>query len=146
MQRCIAVRAIIVKDGKLLCVRAKPYRDHVRTDIWFTPGGGLDEGESLADGLRREILEEIGIEPVIGNLLYIQQFKDERKEHLEFFFHVTNADEFLNADTSATSHGKDEIEELEFIPAAKHDVFPTFLRKEDFSLITEQPVKLFNSL
>jgi 8-oxo-dGTP diphosphatase len=29
--------------------------------LWACPGGGLDEGESVADGLRRELREELGL-------------------------------------------------------------------------------------
>ncbi len=28
---------------------------------WVTPGGGLQEGEATVDGLRREVLEEVGL-------------------------------------------------------------------------------------
>ena len=28
---------------------------------WFTPGGGLDEGESMAEGAARELYEETGL-------------------------------------------------------------------------------------
>lgn len=36
-------------DGKLLCVRLKPYKDHLKRDnsYWCLPGGGLDKGEAL---------------------------------------------------------------------------------------------------
>ncbi len=30
--------------------------------IWITPGGGLDEGESFEEALKRELFEELGIE------------------------------------------------------------------------------------
>ena len=30
--------------------------------IWITPGGGLDEGENFDEALKRELLEELGIE------------------------------------------------------------------------------------
>lgn len=32
-----------------------------KESIWITPGGGLDEGESYEDALKRELFEELGI-------------------------------------------------------------------------------------
>lgn len=45
----------------------------VRTEArgWVVPGGQIEEGESLTDGLQREILEEAGIEARIGALVGI---------------------------------------------------------------------------
>mgnify|MGYP002628962002 CR=1 FL=1 len=53
MQR---VSALIIKDKKLLLVSAE------RHNIFWTPGGRLDKGESLEDGLKRELKEELSIE------------------------------------------------------------------------------------
>ncbi len=33
-----------------------------KESIWITPGGGLDEGESFEEALKRELFEELGIE------------------------------------------------------------------------------------
>jgi len=134
MNRRVAVRALILQDGKLLCVRQKHYFEAVFTDItnfWCLPGGGVDAGEALLPALEREIIEELGVKPVIGNLLYVQQFLYADMEHLEFFFHVTNATDYAQVDLSKTSHGAVEIAELEFIDPAHKSVQPEFLSTEN---------------
>ena len=44
------------RDGFLLCRHEKPGREY-----WLLPGGGVNAGESLLEGLRRELEEELGI-------------------------------------------------------------------------------------
>lgn len=135
MDRRISVRAIVLHDGKLLCVKLKPYKGAVSgaKDYWCLPGGGLDPRESLVDGVRREMVEETGIEPVVGNLLYMQQFDYDGREYLEFFFHVTNAVDYLDIDLSKSSHGLEEIAEIGFITPAEHNVKPLLLREVDLA-------------
>lgn len=148
MNRRVAVRAIIIQEGKLLCVRQKHYDGGIisDTDFWCTPGGGVDSGEALIPALRREVIEELGPEPDIGQLLYIQQFVHGDTEHLEFFFHVRNADDYADLDLSQTTHGAIEIAEAGFIDTGTHQVLPTFLASEDFSAITGSPAapKIFS--
>ncbi len=147
MNRRIAARAIIVKDGKLLCLRHKPYQGF-NTDYWCVPGGGLDEAESLTDAVAREVVEELGIKPVVGDLLFIQQFvhKAAEREEIEFFFRVLNVDDFDHIDLSKTSHGNEEIQTVEFIDPTKNEVRPRFLSKESLDNLSNRPVKIFNYL
>jgi 8-oxo-dGTP pyrophosphatase MutT (NUDIX family) len=128
MNRRVAVRAIIFLDGKLLCVRLKPniYTSGKGT-FWCVPGGGLDDDEDLVSGLVREMVEETGVTPSVGNLLYIQQYKDKVCEHLEFLFEVTNTQDYLHIDLAKTTHGAKEIAELEFVDPSAVTLLPTFL-------------------
>ena len=56
----VSVKGIYVKDGKILMT----YDDSSsgdKDDPWELPGGGLDFGEDMAGGLKREIEEEMGL-------------------------------------------------------------------------------------
>jgi 8-oxo-dGTP diphosphatase len=54
-----AVQALLVRDGRLLLGRRG-----IEPGLgkWDLPGGFLEEGEHPLDGLRRELLEETGLE------------------------------------------------------------------------------------
>ena len=55
--------------ARVLLVRAAPYL--TVAGQWFLPGGGLDHGEDPINGLRREFLEETGLDITPGPLLGI---------------------------------------------------------------------------
>ncbi len=134
--RRITVRGIIWHNNKLLCMRLKPYRLANR-DFWCVPGGGVDEGEALLPALDREMIEETGVKPEIGNLLYIQQYIDgddkQTEEQLEFFFHIKNSQDYLNVDLTKTTHGQEEIETLEFVDPKTVNLLPKFLKEESIT-------------
>lgn len=146
--RRVNVRGIIFKDGKLLAQQLTPGDDGLARNYWCTPGGGLDDGESLHQGLHREMIEETGITPKIGKLLFIQQFHDGIKEQLEFFFHIENPDDYVAIDLAATSHGLTEITNVAFINPMKVHVLPKFLSDIDiFSYIQgDLPVRIETEL
>src|SRR6185369_15658654 len=55
----VTVKGLYVKDGKILMTKDLTNRG-VEWE-WELPGGGLDFGENMQEGLRREIKEEMGI-------------------------------------------------------------------------------------
>lgn len=131
--RRINVRGITFKDGKLLTQQLTPGSDGIVRDYWCTPGGGIDDGESLHEGLHREMVEETGIAPKIGKLLFIQQFHDGAKEQLEFFFHIENPDDYESIDLAATTHGIQEVANVAFIDPAQNNILPAFLASCDIA-------------
>jgi len=65
-QPIIGVGAVIVEGGRALLVRraTEPLKGE-----WSVPGGMLELGEKLRDGVRREALEETGLEVEPGEVL-----------------------------------------------------------------------------
>lgn len=51
-------------------------------EYYVFPGGGLEEGENLEEGVRREVLEEFGIEVEVKEKLYFRQIGEELDEYL----------------------------------------------------------------
>jgi ADP-ribose pyrophosphatase YjhB (NUDIX family) len=145
-ERRVNARGIIYKGGKLFAQQLKANAGPHQ--FWSTPGGGLDPGESLKAGLYREMIEETGIAPAIGKLLFIQQFHDGTREQLEFFFHIENADDYAVIDLSATSHGEIEVAVNKFIEPTIERLLPVFLKNVDFNDYIENhlPVLVMSEL
>lgn len=145
--RRLAVRGIIFHEGKILVTKFRQ-DDNSESEYWGTFGGGLDIGESLEVGLYREMIEETGIAPEIGRLLFIQQFNDEEQENLEFFFHITNADDYADIKLEETSHGLLELTRHEFVDPKTSYIKPSFLSEVDIQAHIDGtlPVYLHNEL
>jgi ADP-ribose pyrophosphatase YjhB (NUDIX family) len=62
----IGVGAVIVQSGRVLLVRrdTEPLRGE-----WSVPGGMLELGEKLRDGICREVQEETGLDVEVGEVL-----------------------------------------------------------------------------
>ena len=54
----VTIKAAVIKEGKLLL--QKEVKSSGKT-IWDLPGGRIDEGENIREGLERELFEEIGV-------------------------------------------------------------------------------------
>ena len=71
----VAMKAIIVNDGKILLLRESAKHDtNTKAGKYQFPGGRIDPGEPFAEGLRREVKEETGMEVEIGEPFYIGEW------------------------------------------------------------------------
>lgn len=65
------VRAVILKENQVLMLYSEMFDDYT------FPGGGIKEDESLIEGLKRELYEELGANKinVINELGYIEEIR-----------------------------------------------------------------------
>lgn len=72
--------------------------DDLYPDAWEFPGGHIEEGETLKDGLKRELKEEIGFTDEFNPI--ITHYYDEVKENNEELIHNLEIDFIINVDSS----------------------------------------------
>ncbi len=78
------VAGIIIKDGDILLMR----RLKNGQEYFVFPGGGMEEGESLGETLKRELKEELSIDAID----YKIAFELENKGQKEIYFLVNKFD------------------------------------------------------
>lgn len=71
---------VVWRDRQVLIARRPPAG--LLGGLWEFPGGKLEAGESAADAVKRELMEEIGIEVAVGELI-------DRVDHAYSHFRVT---------------------------------------------------------
>lgn len=76
----IRLAAVIIDKEKLLLI----HRKKEGREYWVFPGGGLEEKETYKEGIKREILEEAGLEIKPIKLLYKLQGGDIKNFHLYY--------------------------------------------------------------
>ena len=73
----VAVKAFIVNDNDEILLVKRSDDDVHKPGVWEVPGGRLDHGENPFEGLKRETLEETGIDIDVRNPLRIHHFTRE---------------------------------------------------------------------
>ena len=78
----VGVGAIIINEhGQLFFARRGPYSKNERGLREF-PGGSVEFGETLSQALQREMLEEFGIEIIVGELVdVVDHLLPQEKQH-----------------------------------------------------------------
>ncbi|MBI5134431.1 MAG: NUDIX domain-containing protein [Candidatus Taylorbacteria bacterium] len=132
----VRCRGIILHEGRLLVVRHAP--DHRYVAL---PGGGLEWGEDALACMKREIVEELGVEPKIGRLLYVNTFISGETQSMEFFFEILNGADYVGCEKLDRTHAFELAELLWIKPDAATELLPRALA-EDFKngkLLSDTP-------
>ena len=133
----VRTRGIIYHEGKLLVVKHGQ-----QVGFYALPGGHIEWAETPEECFKREIKEELGIEPVVGRLLYIHTFVEKEKEHsVEFFFEVTNASDYLDLDKLKGGTHAYEIFDMKWVGKDENfTILPSEIQKDlnEGNLLSDQ--------
>lgn len=77
------VRAVIVQNDLVLLI----HRVKGDNEYWVFPGGGLEEADlSPQEGLKRECMEELGVDVEVGDLLIEEVCDFSNEKQIELFY------------------------------------------------------------
>ena len=116
MKKIEVVAAIIIKDGEVFATQ-RGYGEW--KGFWEFPGGKMEEGETPQEALKREIMEELGIEIKVGELITKIEY-DYPTFHLSmdcFFVEIISGDLILKKHEDAKWLTKEELDSVNWLPA-----------------------------
>lgn len=88
--RTITVVAAVIEENGAFLVTRRPEGVHL-AGLWEFPGGKIDAGETHVEALRREILEELGTEITVHDLLFDVTHTYEERAVALYFYRCTLA-------------------------------------------------------
>ncbi len=86
------------KSNDLLLIVKRNENDELYPGAWEFPGGHLENGETLKEGLKRELREEIGFTDEFDPI--ITHYYDEVKEKNGLLVHDLEIDFIINVDST----------------------------------------------
>ena len=108
--------AIIRKNQKILLARRSA--DDRHGGFWEFPGGKVEVGESLAECLERELLEELGVLSKVGGVVCTSEFTYDHGSIRLIALDAT----LMPGDLRLTSH--DRIEWVELSHLLEYELLP----------------------
>lgn len=132
------VAGIIFIDGKIALMHRKDVLKRPEMPEYYTlPGGGLEEGETLEEGTKREIKEEFGIDVELVKKLY--EIKSEKFNQKEIFYLCKYV-----SGTFGTGEGPEFSGDPKYIESGKY--LPELIDIENIEKINLMPSEIKNRI
>lgn len=135
----IRAAGIIVQDEHVLLIKVKDFSG----EYWIPPGGGLEACDlHTKDCVKRECLEEVGLNVQVGELLCVREFLETTKNryNAEFFYHIEQFEGQPHIDNLIGLNDEEFIQSVAWVSVKELNcirTFPTDLTKV-VKLVSEQ--------
>ncbi|WP_313799233.1 NUDIX domain-containing protein [Cytobacillus sp.] len=87
----VGVKAVIVNEGKVLIIKRSKMA-HYNGGTWEPVGGKVEFGEGLEDALKREVMEEVGLEISVNHILYAATFKTDLNRQMAIIAYLCRSE------------------------------------------------------
>lgn len=74
-----SAKALIIENDKILLAKMKDDRGI----FYIMPGGGQEHGETIPEALKRECLEELGVDVEVGSLFFVREYIGKNHENAQ---------------------------------------------------------------
>jgi len=114
----LSAGGVIIVEDKVVIIKRKTEPDSGK---WTIPGGAINVGEKIRNGLRREIFEETALEVEVGNLIDIAEkiFKDNEGKIIYHYVILDYICKYISGSMKASS----DAEELMLVKINDLDKF-----------------------
>lgn len=110
----LCVGAVAVEQGRMLLVRRGRGPG---AGLWSVPGGRVENGETMAQAVVRELLEETGVEAVCDDLVgWVERIGDD--------YHYVIADFRVSITSSASPSAGSDAAEAAWVPLGQVGELP----------------------
>lgn len=114
----VSARGLVVTDKGLAVIFRRKINEQGTKEYYVVPGGGINEGEDIIEGLKRELKEELDIEVEVNDLA----FKVETDERIEYFYNC----KYISGDFKLNGEELDRMSESNYYE-------PTFIKLDEIN-------------
>jgi len=128
----LSAGGIIIIDDKVVIIKRKTEPDSGK---WTIPGGAINVGEKIRDGLRREVFEETALKVKVGNLIDIAEkiFKDNEGKIIYHYVILDYICKYISGSMKASSDAEelmlvkmDDLDKFELVNGTMRVIEKTF--------------------